>query len=219
MQPVETVDGRRDFLRFVREHAGLTMRGNLEDRVWAGARSAMSRLNLNALTDLTEVLTRDQEAFDAFVDELTVGETYFFRTEEHFDWIRNQVLPSFRRRFGPHRIFRAWSAGCSTGEEPYSLAVLLEEEGFGDRSRVIATDISRASLADAQRGRYRSWSLRAVPSQVRERYFGTLDDDWPGGHREWFTLTPRIKTRVEFRYHNLALDPYPALDFGLWDWI
>lgn len=217
IQAVETADGRRDFLRFVRERAGLTMRSDLEDRVWAGARSAMSRLNVNALTDLTEVLTRDQDAFDAFVDEVTVGETHFLRIEEHFEWIRSRVLPEFRMRFGPHRIFRVWSAGCSTGEEAYSLAMLLDEEGFGDRSRVIATDISRASLAVAQRGCYRSWSLRGMPSQVQDHYFRTLNRDLSGGRREWFQLSPRIKKRVEFAYHNLVVDPYPPLEFGLWD--
>lgn len=215
IQPAETVDGRRDLLRFVRERAGLVMRGGLEDRVWACARSAMARLDVNALADLTAVLTRDQDAFDDFVDELTVGETHFFRTGEHFDWIRNHVLPDFRTRFGPHRIFRVWSAGCSTGEEPYSLAMLLDEEGMGDESQVIATDISRSSLTAAQRGRYRSWSMRGTPSQVQDRYFRTVDDDVPGGRRTWFEVSPRIKKRVEFRYYNLAVDPYPALDVGL----
>ena len=216
MQSVETADGRQDFLRFVNARSGLTMRGSLENRVWASARSAMSRLDVNDLTDLSEVLEEDRVAFDEFVAELTVGETYFLRTEEHFDWIRNEILPDFRRRFGPHRIFRAWSAGCSTGEEAYSLAMLLDEEGMGDRSRVIATDITRPSLAIAQRGRYREWSMRGASSEVRDRYFRTVEGEPPYERRQWFELSPRIKERVEFRYHNLAIDPYPALDFGLW---
>src|SRR6185312_11013116 len=104
------------------------------------------------------------------------------------------------------RRFRAWSAGASTGEEPYSIAIALREKGVaGD---VLGTDISRARLADARHATYRRWSFRGVPEATIAKYFKQRGD--------LFTLAPALRHDVEFRYLNLASDCYPAMSSGVW---
>jgi len=141
------------------------------------------------------------------VSSLTVGETYFFRDRALFEALEQQVLPSLieaRRSDGILRL-RLWSAGCATGEEPYSLAILLDRL-LPDRSdwvlTILATDINPDALEAARRGLYREWSFRETPQWIRDRYF----------HRrgaETFEVDPRIRRMVTVVPLNLAENGYP----------
>ena len=140
---------------------------------------------------------------------LTIGETHFFRDVAAFDVLEGHVLPSLlatRRAEGIPRL-RLWSAACATGEEPYSLAILLDRilGGGPDWSvTILATDINTEALEAAQRGIYRDWSFRGTPGWVRERYFRRLRD-------QAFELDPRIRGMVTFAPLNLAADGYPSV--------
>ncbi len=138
---------------------------------------------------------------------LTVGETYFFRDRASFDGLERHVLPALiaaRRSEGLRRL-RVWSAGCATGEEPYSLAILLDRL-LPDRSdwslTILATDINSKALEKAEQGRYREWSFRQTPPWLRERYFR------PRGEGV-FEIDPRIREIVTFAPLNLAEKGYP----------
>jgi chemotaxis protein methyltransferase CheR len=140
---------------------------------------------------------------------LTVGETYFFRDRACFEALEQHVLPALiaaRRSEGLLRL-RLWSAGCATGEEPYSLAILIDRL-IPDHSTwaitLLATDINLEALEIAQRGYYREWSLRETPPWVRDRYFRSR-------RGETFELEPRIREMVTFAPLNLAEDGYPSL--------
>jgi chemotaxis protein methyltransferase CheR len=140
---------------------------------------------------------------------LTVGETYFFRDRACFDALEQHVLPALvaaRRSEGLLRL-RLWSAGCATGEEPYSLAILLDRL-LPDRSRwgltLLATDINRDALDVAERGRYREWSFRETPPWIRDRYFRA-------GRGETWELDARIRGMVTLAPLNLADDGYPSI--------
>jgi chemotaxis protein methyltransferase CheR len=142
----------------------------------------------------------------ALVARLTVGETHFFRNRPQFDALRNVVLPELiRKRRDKVKRLRFWSAGCSTGEEPYSLAMLLVEllPDIEDWSVVIlATDINMESLATAKEGFYRNWSFREVDEFYRRRFFTEEEKGW--------RISPQVREMVTFRYLNLAEDTYPA---------
>ena len=168
---------------------------------------AMQRAGCTELSAYVARLSSDPGAFDDLLTELTIGETYFFRTHEHFDFVRQHALPELMRLRGPGHVVRAWSAGCSSGEEPYSLAVLLRQQGYGDRMEVLATDISRAALARAQEARYSTWSLRTEPAQ-QMRSFLRLED-------KRYVLAPEVRQRVRFSYLNLALDVWPSAESGI----
>jgi chemotaxis protein methyltransferase CheR len=136
-----------------------------------------------------------------------VGETYFFRDRACFDALRQHVLPALiaaRRAEGTLRL-RLWSAGCATGEEPYSLAILLDSL-LPDRPdwavTILATDINAAALEVARRGLYREWSFRQSPPEIRGRHFRDRGD-------ETFELNPSIRRMVAFAPLNLAAGVYP----------
>jgi chemotaxis protein methyltransferase CheR len=140
---------------------------------------------------------------------LTVGETYFFRDHSCIDALEQRILPDLiaaRRSAGILRL-RCWSAGCATGAEPYSLAILLDQLLL-DRPTwaltILATDINPAALVLAQRGLYSAWALRETPQWIMDRYFHR-----PG--KDTFELDPAIRQMVTFAPLNLAKDGFPAL--------
>ncbi len=134
--------------------------------------------------------------FDQVVAGITIGETYFFRDPEHFAYIREVVLPEVHRR-RPGQDVKVWSAGCSTGEEPYSLGIMFDEARIG--ARVLATDISRPSLAKAKQGIYGRWALRGEGARLIGSYLRPVAK----ARGEKFELIERVRSAVHFAYLNL----------------
>lgn len=151
-----------------------------------------------------------QPRIEALASHLTVGETYFFRERESLDILERQLVPELLRARSPsQRHLRIWSAGCCTGEEPYSIAMLLNRL-LPDAHRnltILATDINPRALRKAAEGVYGAWSFRDTPNGLREQYFGRRQDGR-------FEIVPRIRRMVSFSYLNLADDAYPALVTG-----
>jgi chemotaxis protein methyltransferase CheR len=147
------------------------------------------------------LLEADSTLFDRLVDELAIGETYFFREPAHFELIRNQIIPGFLARDCREPI-SVWSAGCASGEEAYSLAILFEQEALAQRVRIVGTDLSSSALRSAQEARYRSWSLRGSDVAFIERYF---EKDG-----EYVRLSERLRKHVRYERHNLCTDMLPS---------
>lgn len=138
---------------------------------------------------------------------LTVGETYFFRDAPLFEALERRVLPSIieARRSERVRRLRLWSAGCATGEEPYSLAILVDRllPDLADWSvTILATDVDVAALDIARQGRYREWSFRGTPEWVRDRYFRQ--------HGSVLEVDRRIRRLVSLAPLNLSGESYPS---------
>ncbi|MDO8787421.1 MAG: CheR family methyltransferase [Sulfuritalea sp.] len=155
---------------------------------------------------LTAPLTRTQ--IEGLASHLTVGETYFFREKRSLDILEQQILPELlRTRAQTEKHLRIWSAGCCTGEEPYSIAMLLDRL-IPDLEKwnvtILATDINPQFLRKAAHGVYGAWSFRDTPGWLRERYFTRRQDGR-------FEIQPRIQRMVTFSYLNLAEDAYPSL--------
>ena len=155
---------------------------------------------------LSAPLTHQQ--IEILASHLTVGETYFFRDWHSFEALEQYVLPELiRSRRDSERRLRIWCAGCCTGEEPYSIAMLLDRL-LPDYEQwhitLLATDINPQFLRKAAEGIYGNWSFRGTPAWVKERYFKT-------GSQGRFEIHPRIKKMVTFSYLNLADDVYPSL--------
>jgi chemotaxis protein methyltransferase CheR len=192
----------------IRERAGLTFPEIRVRDVEASIERAIKRHRMAGLSDLLKVLDADAPTRDALVAELTIGETYFQRDPAQFELLRSRILPELLASRPPNRPLRIWSAGCASGEEPYSIAMLLDELGVAGRAQIIGTDISRPRLVDAQRAVYSKWSLRGSTPAMREKYF--LE------RGRYYELIPRIREQVEFRYLNLAEDRFPSLAAGIW---
>jgi len=139
---------------------------------------------------------------------LTIGETYFFREKRSIDALEQHVLPALlREREESVRRLRFWSAGCCTGEEPYTIAMLLDRlmpNAEAWNTTLLATDINPTFLRKATEGEYGEWSFRSTPEWVKGRYF-------QHGKAGRFRLDERLRKRVTFAYLNLADDTYPSL--------
>ncbi|TGE32163.1 protein-glutamate O-methyltransferase CheR [Desulfosporosinus sp. Sb-LF] len=139
---------------------------------------------------------------------LTVGETYFFREMKSLEAFRDHIISGFtRHQSGRERRLRVWSAGCSSGEEPYTVAMLIDQMIPETRNwdiRIYGTDINLQALEKARRGVYTKWSFRGTPDTLRDRYFE------PAGQGT-YAVKDRFKDMVSFSYLNLATDDYPAV--------
>ncbi len=153
-------------------------------------------------------MAAEPELLDELVGEVTVGETYFFREPQQLAVIRDEVLPTLLASRPPKQPVLCWSAGCATGEEPYTLALLLAELGSLSTAQVLGTDLSRAALAWAHRARYRRWSFRGVPPDMLASRFQPAGDH--------YTVAPEIRQAVRFGYLNLAEDTWPSFASGVW---
>lgn len=143
----------------------------------------------------------------SLLDAVTVQETHFFRNPPQMEALRRRILPELlRRAAGRARPLTIWSAGCSTGEEAYTLAMLLLELspmlGAQTQARILATDLSSQALEVAERATYTGRSVDPAPAMLRDRWFETL----PSGS---YTVKDQPRRLVELRRHNLVTDPPP----------
>ena len=155
-------------------------------------------------TPNSALLKRDMEIL---IKRLTVGETYFFRDPKAFEALERYVLPELIDQRRDKKRLRIWSAACCTGEEPYSLAIVLNRmlPDIADwRITIVATDINTEFLRKAERGVYREWSLRNASPELRKRYFTKT----ASGE---FAILEKYKKMVRFGYLNLAENDYPSL--------
>jgi chemotaxis protein methyltransferase CheR len=150
-------------------------------------------------------LTKNQ--IEVLASHLTVGETYFFREKKSLEIVEQSILPNLIKSRGNDRRLRIWSAGCCTGEEPYTIAIMLAAI-IPDLERwnitLLATDINPRFLSKASAGVYSDWSFRDTPEGIRGQYFHKAK----GGN---FEIISRVKNLATFAYLNLAEDAFPSL--------
>lgn len=150
----------------------------------------------------------DRTGIETLASHLTIGETYFFREPASFDALATRILPDLiaQRRAMHGKYLRVWSAACSTGEEAYTMAILLDRlipDIAGWNITILATDINPRSLRKAIDGVYGDWSFRGIDPEIRRAYFTPRGGRWE--------IVPRIRRMVSFAYHNLAEDQYPSV--------
>ena len=150
----------------------------------------------------------NRQQVEMLASNLTVGETCFFRERQSFDILQMEILPEIiRRRRGGDQRLRIWSAGCCTGEEPYSIAIILRQilPDLADWNvTILATDINPRFLHKAAEGVYGEWSFRDAPEWARDRCFHKVG-------KSLYQIRPEIKAMVTCNYLNLADDLYPSL--------
>ena len=167
-----------------------------------GLKHASAKTQVTGAEALIGRLETDKRVWERLIDEITIGETYFFREPEQFAYVRREVLPAIVALRGPAHRLRVWSAGCASGEEAYSLAIVLHEHGLLKRANLLGTDLSAAAIARAKAGMYRAWSLRNLDPRLLS-YFVSSDEE----HQ----VRDDIRERVRFEQLNLAnSNPSPA---------
>ena len=170
-----------------------------------------AKLGFKSTQELIDNLIKSNgvDGIDSLIEYFTVGETYFFRHKECFDVIKSDILPKLAeiaRKEGRGKL-NIWCAGCSSGEEPYSLAMLLDNTDSlppGLQVNVYASDINQEFLKRAVDGIYSEWSFRELPEEYLHKYLK------PAGKNR-YELAPRIRKKVNFFNYNILSPEYPAI--------
>ena len=172
----------------------------------------MAECGLTNFSDYLDLLSSPagSKEFDLLLDLITVPETYFFRDRAQFSALERLVIPeTIKKKSYPGASLRIWSAGCSTGEEPYTIAMIVAAAKVDIPIQILATDVSNHALEAARQGVYNGRSVRDVPPEYLKRFFSKK-----GGQ---YSLNESVKQMVEFRYFNLVSEPYPLVEMSGWD--
>ncbi len=184
-----------DVARVLAEEAGLSLADGLDHALDTGLERAAAAMGADPETLARRILEREPVAIAALIEHAAVLETAFWRHPEQLHAVARAVSAQAR----PARI---WSAGCSTGEEPYSVAIALLEAGRRDRGdAILATDVSSRALEAARAASYGDRALRRLPGDVAARWLE------PGASRR---VAPAPRALVTFERHNLVRDPLPS---------
>ena len=159
----------------------------------------ISRNKISGYEDFVKALKADKELFEEFVSYLTINVSEFYRNPEQWELMDKQFIPMLIEKFGKN--LKIWSAACSTGDEPYSLVMALSRHLPLNQIKIIATDIDKQILAQAKVGIYNEKSIASVPKDLRDKYFTKIGNS--------YQISNEIKSRVDFRQHNLIKDLYP----------
>lgn len=199
-----------DISERIAEILGLNFQANqwidMERRLIAAAKDLKIDYSISGINEWLSQAQFTNVELNALSAHLTIGETYFFREKPALDLIIQKILPELiNQRRGKNEQIRIWSAGCSSGEEPYTLAILIKEH-FPELNdwniRISATDISPVAIQKALHGEYTDWSFRETGSEIKTKYFTPSGKNW--------RIIPDIKKMIRFSYLNLSKNSYPS---------
>jgi chemotaxis protein methyltransferase CheR len=211
--PIISDETFNEFRTLIFEKTGIHMRDGKQILISNRLRKRLAALHLTSYEEYYRLLVSGaagEEELHNFIDAVSTNETYFFREINHFNVLRKAVLPEIIAR---KRHARIWSAGCSTGEEVYTLRIVVNETlaecgQSGAEVSIVGTDISTQAIARARNGVYFERALRLVPQAAMDRYLAPAEE----GARQ---VLPQIRNSVEFRVHNLFKDPAPGGPFDI----
>lgn len=161
----------------------------------------IAKHKINSYNVYVDTLKKNPIMFEEFVNYLTINVSEFYRNPEQWNLLEKEVLPYLFDKFG--NGLKIWSAACSTGDEPYSLAMLLSKFMPLNKIKIIATDIDKQVLEKARLGLYNVKSLKGLPDEFIKKYFNQIND-------KTYQISDSIKACVEFKQHDLLKEAYPS---------
>ncbi len=191
------------FQRKVLEVTGIDLSSYKSEQMRRRLNTIMTRSGTSNLFEYTRLISHDSARRQEFKDFVTINVSEFFRIPEKFEYLRRQVFPKL---LAARRRLNIWSAGCSDGSEPYSLAITLQEIAPLGQWRILATDIDTTVLERARRGVYPASQLRNLADSQLKKYFV------PAGAE--FRLADQVRNKIEFKTHDLLRGVYQS-DFDL----
>ena len=207
--------GLMRLLTKIHDEKGIDFTQHKEKSLCRRLESCMRRRSARSFDEYVKVLEGSPEEYNSLLNALTINVTDFFRNPESFEAISKIVIPRviFSKREHQHRIIRAWSCGCSSGDEPYTLAMLLLEKlgkaGDGFFPAVIGSDIDKEALSEARSMVYSRQRLKAVDRKLLDGYFEKVDGDA-------FRLSSAVSGLVRFRHNDIIKDrPFTHCDIIL----
>jgi two-component system CheB/CheR fusion protein len=201
------------FLAQVREHTGIDFASYKRPTITRRLQRRMAAVGATTLPDYVRYVGRNPAEYDRLASGFLIKVTEFFRDQDLFDYLRKKVVPRIVRHSTERdRDIRIWSAGCATGEEAYSLAILFAE-ALGDSAgrynvRVFATDLDAEAVNFARRGIYSRSAVANLPPELLDRYFQRIGDD--------YEVRKNIRAVTVFGHHDLAQRaPFPRIDLAV----
>ena len=200
----------------VKREAGISLGPHKQDLIISRLSRRLRALGLSSFGQYVDLVTspQGQDELVEMINQITTNKTDFFRERHHFDFLAQQALPELAGPGGSGRV-RAWSAGCSSGEEAYSLAMVLREhlnQRPGWEARLLATDLHTALLRRASRGLYAAREMERLPAPLRDKYFHRRQEEG----RDLYQANPSLRQMITFGKLNLMGGNYPrpdSLDF------
>ncbi|WP_078888787.1 CheR family methyltransferase [Streptomyces sclerotialus] len=205
----ETDEGLESLLGFLRDARGFDFTGYKRSSLGRRIRKRMADVSVDSYADYRDLLETSSDEFGALFNTILINVTSFFRDPDSWTFLQHEVLPELLAHVAPDHEIRVWSAGCSSGEEAYSLAMMFAEalglEETLNRVKIYATDVDEEALRDSRTGLYSAKSLESLPPELRERYF-----EQNGAQ---YSFRPDLRRRVIFGRHDITRDaPISRLD-------
>ncbi|HHT17399.1 MAG TPA: protein-glutamate O-methyltransferase CheR [Papillibacter sp.] len=193
---------------YVKRHYGIELKNEKRALVTSRLHSILTEHGFTSFSQYFDYVISDKsgQAAIAMMNKITTNHTYFMREAEHFDYLKNHVLPWVKSVSAREKDVRIWSAGCSTGQEPYTLAMIMNdffgpEKPYWD-TRILATDISLKALDAAKKGVYSDKDIEPIPPTWRLSHFDRID-------KTSYSVKESIRSDVIFRRFNLMDDHFP----------
>lgn len=161
----------------------------------------IAKQNISSYNTYVETIKKNRIMYDEFINYLTINVSEFYRNPEQWTLLEQDILPYLFNKFGNN--LKIWSAACSTGDEPYSLVMLLAKFMPLSKIKVYATDIDAKVIEKAKLGIYNIKSLKGLPDEFVKKYFNEITD-------KNYQISESVKACVEFKQHNLLKDDYPS---------
>ncbi|CAM4131208.1 CheR family methyltransferase [Nocardia ninae] len=209
-EDVETADpALEDLLLFIRDSRGFDFTGYKRSSLTRRVRKRMQEVRVADYLDYRDLLESNAEEFRHLFNTILINVTSFFRDVEAWQYLQREVLPELIANAKPDSEIRVWSAGCSSGEEAYSLAIAFAEvlgiEECAKRVKLYGTDVDEEALREARAGVYPAKALGQLSGELRDRYFEPIGDK--------FTFRSDLRRRVIFGRHDITRDaPISRLD-------
>lgn len=191
------MDDFKDFIQKVYKKTGLDLAQYKEPQMKRRLTSLYLKHGHKNFNEFFDAIDKDRKLFDEFLDRMTINVSEFFRNSNRWDILRNKIFPQIIKENSRPKV---WSAACSTGEEPYTLAIILSELLPPAQVNVMATDIDDSAINRAKEGIYVKRSLQEVPPNLVTKYFKETD--------KGYAISDEIKRRVTFKKHNLLADRF-----------
>jgi len=202
-------DGDFEFIRhLVAEQTGINLSEGKREMVYGRLARRLRERGIGSFAEYCKLLEGDDGEIIHLVNAITTNLTSFFRENHHFEYLRNTVLPELLDHNRHSRRLRIWSSGCSTGEEPYSIAITLKETlpaNHGWDVKILATDIDTNVLDRARRGVYAQDGVRNLPPERVQRWFRR----GAGTNAGKVQINPALQELIRFRQLNLMSEPWP----------
>jgi chemotaxis protein methyltransferase CheR len=191
------------FEKWVFKELGINLSAYKSNQLHRRILSLMSRVGVGSVEEYINLLKKDSAQKQKFLDFITINVTEFFRNPEIFEDLTGKIRSDLCVN---NKDLKVWSAACSTGAEPYSLAMILNRVAPEGKHKILATDIDTTILEKAKKGEYASSDIKNVKKEYLDKYFTTAGDK--------YVVSSRLKSMVTFKKHDLILERYEG-DFDL----